>query len=216
MTGGAPPDAQAQQAAGAVPPASLVRLRPSGGFDVVADIAAYRQTDVDPDDLEDFADESNPHGLALIGGGKALVVDAANNDLLLVDLKTGAITTVTRFRTELVPWPADLPFGPPPATPWPVESVPTSVAVGPDGAYYVTELEGFPFVEGRSRGLRGVEIFGAPQIGALYAVTRGTKTELVPGQLLAPGGVAAADGGLYVTTGTFFGEDAGSVVRVSP
>ena len=33
----------------------------------------------------------------------------------------------------------------------PMQSVPTSVAVGPDGAYYVGELTGFPFVKGAAR-----------------------------------------------------------------
>jgi hypothetical protein len=266
VTGGAPPDAEAAPG-GSLPSASLIRLRPSGDFDVVADIAAYQEGDPDPDDLEEFPEESNPNGIALLDGNRALVTDAANNDLLLVDLGTGAITTVARFGTELSPWPADLPFGPPPGTPVPAESVPTSVAVGPDGAWYVTELKGFPFVEGTSRiwriepgaagatcdpanddagpcttvgtgytslidlafgsdgtmypleivkgGLRSLEFGGAPPIGALYAVQGGTKTELVPGTLLAPGGVAAGDDGLYVTTGTLFGPDAGGVVRVA-
>jgi hypothetical protein len=47
-------------------------------------------------------------------------------------------------------------------------------------------------------------------------VKNGTRTEIAPGTLLAPGGVAVAgDGAIYVTTGTVFGPDAGSVVRLS-
>jgi hypothetical protein len=33
----------------------------------------------------------------------------------------------------------------------PAEAVPTAVAVGPDGAYYVSELTGFPFSKGAAR-----------------------------------------------------------------
>lgn len=32
-----------------------------------------------------------------------------------------------------------------------MESVPTAVAIGPDGAYYVSELKGVPFPPGASR-----------------------------------------------------------------
>jgi len=92
--------------------------------------------------------ESNPNGLALLGGGEVLVADAAANRLLHVD-QHGTITTVARFRPETVPW--GLPFGPPIGTPVPAEAVPTAVAVGPDGAYYVSELTGFPFSKGVAR-----------------------------------------------------------------
>ena len=48
----------------------------------------------------------------------------------------------------------------------------------------------------------------------LYAVKDGMKTELLPGTLLAPGGVVVDGTTLYVTTGTVFGPGAGSVVRI--
>jgi len=247
----------------------LVRLNRKGAIVESVDIAAYQTTDPDPDDQEDLPEESNPNGLALLSGGGVLVVDAAGNDLLKVDTRR-QITTVARFKPELTPWPDGLPFpGPPPGTPVPAEAVPTSVAIGPDGAYYVSELKGFPFPKGASRiwriepgavgatcdpanpnvgacrtvgtgftaaidlafgrdgtmyvleivkeGLLAVEVFGAPPIGALYAVKGGTKTELATGTLMAPGGVAVSyDGTLNITTGTVFGPGAGTVVRVRP
>lgn len=59
---------------------------------------------------------------------------------------------MARFLREEVPWPDGLPFpGPPPGTPVPAESVPTAIAIGPDGAWYVSELKGFPFIKGTSR-----------------------------------------------------------------
>ena len=50
----------------------------------VADIAAYQATDTDPDDQEDFPEDSNPFGLAALRDGSVLVADAAGNDLLQV------------------------------------------------------------------------------------------------------------------------------------
>ena len=248
----------------------LVRLNRKGKVVESIDIAAYQVGDPDPDDQEDLPEESNPNGLALLPGGGVLVADAAGNDLLKVDTRRN-ITTVARFKPELVPWPAGLPFPGPvePGEPFPAESVPTAVAIGPDGAWYVSELKGFPFPQGASRiwriepgasarpaipanpnvgqcrtvgtgftsvidlafgrdgtmyvleivknGLLGVEVFGEPPIGALWAVRGGTKTELATGTLMAPGGVAVSyDGTLNVTTGTVFGPGAGAVVRVRP
>jgi hypothetical protein len=130
--------------------ARLVRILPNGDVNLVADIGAYQVTHPDDDDLDQPPNpsESNPNGLALLPGGKVLVADAAANDLLQVDVH-GAITTVAHFKPEFVPW--GLPFGPPVGTVVPAEAVPTAVAVGPDGAYYVSELTGFPFAKGAAR-----------------------------------------------------------------
>jgi sugar lactone lactonase YvrE len=131
-------------------PASLVRISPNGNVEVVADIGAYQVTHPDEDDLDQPPNpsESNPNGLALLPGGNVLVADAAANDLLRVDVH-GQITTVAHFKPEFVTW--ALPFGPPIGTTVPAEAVPTAVAVGPDGAYYVSELTGFPFTKGAAR-----------------------------------------------------------------
>jgi hypothetical protein len=149
VIGGAPPDA-GPPPAGPAPLESLVRILPNGNVDVVADIGKYEDSHPDPEDLDDPPNptESNPNGLALLGGSDVLVSDAAANRLLHVD-QHGTITTVARFRPEIVPW--GLPFGPPVGTPVPAEAVPTAVAVGPDGAYYVSELTGFPFSKGVAR-----------------------------------------------------------------
>jgi hypothetical protein len=243
--------------------AKLLRVGPVSGVKVVADIGAYQVTDPDPSDQEGIPDESNPNGLALLGGGNVLVTDAANNDLLHID-KHGTITTVARFPVETVLMPDGFPGPPdfPPAgAPIPAEAVPTAVAVGPDGAWYVSELKGFPFAPGSANiwriepgttdttcpsasctvhasgftnvidlafgkdgtmyvleiaknGLLSAEL-GGPPVGALWAVKDGTRTELAPGELLFPGGVAVGrHGTLYVTTGAVFGDGAGTVVKV--
>jgi hypothetical protein len=135
---------------GGDPFAHLVQVRRSGETSVLADILAYQQDDVDPDDQEGLPEETNPFGLALLGNRRFLVADAAGNDLLLIN-KRGEISTVARFKPEPVEVPVDVPDGPPAGAVIDAESVPTAVAIGPDGAWYVSELKGFPFVKGTSR-----------------------------------------------------------------
>lgn len=126
--------------------ASLLKLGRHGG--VRADIAGYQATDPDPYDQDGVPDESNPYGLAAIGDGRLLVTDAANNDLLLVGPR-GRIRTVARIPLHVV---STSHIGDPNLPPMlPAEAVPTTVAVGPDGYWYVGELTGFPFTPGASR-----------------------------------------------------------------
>ena len=106
--------------------------------------------------------ESNPFDVAKLSGGKALVADAAGNDLLIVDQR-GNVDWVATLPSELVstqdikdlvgcpnppPEFADICNLPPEI---PAEAVATSVTIGPDGAYYVGELKGFPAPRHESR-----------------------------------------------------------------
>jgi hypothetical protein len=103
--------------------------------------------------------DSNPFDVVDLGGGEALIADAAGNDLLKVD-KHGKVKLVAVFPDQLVSTAnikslVGCPSGPPdicglPAM-IPAEPVATSVAVGPDGAYYVGELKGFPAPTGASK-----------------------------------------------------------------
>ena len=87
--------------------------------------------------------DSNPYDVEPLGGRAALVVDAAGNDLLRVDNR-GRVDVLAVFpKGDPVP----VPFPPGALAP---ESVPTSVAIGPDGHYYVGELTGFPAAPGIS------------------------------------------------------------------
>lgn len=111
--------------------------------------------------------DSNPFDVADAGGGKALVADAGGNDLLLVgdgnspNADTASrVKLVATFPDELVSTAnaksiVGCPAGPPSICNLPeripAQPVPTSVAVGPDGAYYVGELKGFPAPLGESR-----------------------------------------------------------------
>lgn len=114
----------------------------------VADLGAYAVAHPDPYDLEDNPGDSNPYGLAALGDGSVLVADAAANAVRRVS-PSGTIQTVVHLPVQTISTGA---IGDPslPSS-LPAEAVPTSVAVGPDGAWYVAELKGFPFAPGASR-----------------------------------------------------------------
>lgn len=118
-----------------------------GSVHLLADTGAF-EDQVDP--AEDGTEEgSNPFGLERLGGDQTLIADAAGNSLLVANGR-GDLDWVASFPTKAITClpplcgPAPVPF-PPGAQP-----VPTSVAVGPDGAYYVGELTGFPGTPGNS------------------------------------------------------------------
>ncbi len=127
----------------------------NGNIKLIANLFAYEEAN-DPDGA---GVDSNPFGVASLGGNAALVTDAGGNDLLRVD-KQGNIEVIAVFPDELVstanlkslvgcPNPdfaslCDLPEM------IPAQAVPTTVAVGPDGYYYVGELKGFPAPAGES------------------------------------------------------------------
>jgi hypothetical protein len=93
--------------------------------------------------------DSNPNGL-LVGHRSQLVTDAGGNDLLKVDAN-GHISVVAVFPPRDVPAPPGFPVDT-----IPMQAVPTSVVKGPDGAYYVGQLTGFPFPPGAARVYRVV------------------------------------------------------------
>lgn len=132
---------------------ALYRASP-GRTDLIADLFAFEAAN-DPDGQ---GPDSNPFDVASLGGGAALVADAGANALLRVDNR-GRVGVVSVFPNELastanvkalVGCPASgdgLCFLPPELS---ADPVPTSVAVGPDGYYYVGELKGFPAPAGES------------------------------------------------------------------
>jgi hypothetical protein len=124
----------------------LYRADASGSVQVVLNIRAYQRSDPDPVDQDDFPEESNPYSLAALPNNDVLFTDAANNDLVRVT-PDGDATTVARFDLQRIST-SHLGGNPPPFLT--AESVPTSVAIGPDGWAYVGELKGFPFRPGTS------------------------------------------------------------------
>jgi hypothetical protein len=130
----------------------LYRVGPDGLPEQVFNIADYQVGDPDPDDQDDFPEESNPYGLTVLKDGDIVIADAAANDVLRVT-PDGTATTIARFTRELVKTDH---LGPPPPGEDPLpeeilsEAVPTSVVQGRDGYLYVSELQGFPFRPGTS------------------------------------------------------------------
>jgi hypothetical protein len=134
----------------------LYMVDESGAAVSVADLAAYETSDnPDADQPGNSEPDSNAFGLAATDAG-ALVTDAGGNDLLMVDAE-GAISTVAVFPVVMQEAPPD-PAAEEGAEPMmvPMDPVPTSVAVGPDGAYYVGQLTGFPFPPGAANVFRVV------------------------------------------------------------
>ncbi|HET7038236.1 MAG TPA: ScyD/ScyE family protein, partial [Thermomicrobiaceae bacterium] len=121
----------------------------TGQSTAVADIAGYEYAN-NPDKGAGTPDEPalDTNAYAVYDAGSfRLVADAGGNDLLKVDAN-GTISVVAVFPT--VPMDAPPFLNLPPGTMLPAQAVPTSIAVGPDGNYYVGLLTGFPFQMGKA------------------------------------------------------------------
>ncbi|MDW8059479.1 MAG: ScyD/ScyE family protein [Thermomicrobium sp.] len=140
---GADPADRARLPSSAAHLGQLLRIALNGTLTVVADLAAYEATH-DPDGA---GPDSNPYAM-LLDGDRFVVVDAGANALLGVTMD-GSIETLAVFPPFMTPAPPFLNL--PPGTEIPAQSVPTSVVEGTDGAYYVSELTGFPFPVGAAR-----------------------------------------------------------------
>lgn len=83
---------------------------------------------------------SNPGGTTTTSDGRTIVADAGANTVL--EAVGGQVVSATAMPEGTTQFP--------PGTTRTYESVPTSVAIGPDGATYVSEFTGFPFPKGGS------------------------------------------------------------------
>lgn len=117
----------------------VARISGSGRVKPVADVLTFQ------DNLHPGHIESNPFGV-LRGSFGTLVVNAGGpgtnrgNDLLKVK-PNGTITEIAQFpERPSITDPTRM-----------IRAVPTSVAQGPDGAFYVGELSGAPFFPGEAR-----------------------------------------------------------------
>jgi hypothetical protein len=122
---------------------TIVQVDTEGALSIVADLGDFEEANNPDGGIPD----SNPYSIVWHDGG-LIAVDAGGNSLLRVELD-GEISLIAVFPSQIVPAPPFIP-----AEEMPMESVPTNVAVGPDGNFYVTELTGFPFHPGSARVFR--------------------------------------------------------------
>lgn len=183
--------------------AKLYVLKHGGEVKPIADLGAFEAAN-DPDaDQPESAIDTNPNSVDA-SWRKIAVVDAGGNDALAVSKRKGiSVLGVIPFSTT--PAPPGIP-GLPEGTPLPTQSVPTSIVRGPDGAYYVGQLTGFPFPVGGANVWR-IEPGSAPEV---YASGFTQITDLAFGR----------DGSLYVleiATGSLAGPPTpGALIRVAP
>jgi hypothetical protein len=163
----------------------LLKISPSGVVHPVADIGAYEAAN-NPDGLQL---DTNAYAVLALPGHQ-LVTDAGGNSLLDVQAD-GSVSTLTTFPKVLGG------FGP-------ADAVPTAVVLGPDGAYYVSNLSGVPFTPGSARVWR--------------VLPDGSKTIYADGLTQITDIAFGPDGSLYVlqhATAPFFAGP-GSIIRIAP
>nr|WP_240942822.1 ScyD/ScyE family protein [Planosporangium thailandense] len=175
--------------------ASLVALSPNRAPKQLADLGAYEKAN-NPDSADPGSSvDTNPYSLVSTSRG-TVVTDAGGNDVLNVD-RWGNVSTLAVLHAQFVP----SPFG----GQMPMQAVPTSVARGADGSYYVGQLTGFPFPVGGAK---------------VYRVRPGHDPEVVADGFTNIVGVAAdKKGRLYVLeimkNGLFPGTDpTGALYRI--
>jgi hypothetical protein len=138
----------------------LLRLRHHGPPQKVADIWAFER-DVNPDaTVGNPAIDSNAVDV-LFDGRRFVVADAGGNAIDIVR-PWGTVSNLAVFPNRPgVP----NPLGGPPVS---MQAVPTSVVMGPDHQYYVSQLTGFPFPVG------GADVYRVnPRTGATSIVAEG-------------------------------------------
>lgn len=122
--------------------ASLIHVPASGNWRPIADLGQF-EIDANPDHGQV---DTDPFGLLVEPDG-VVIADAGANDLIRV-ARNGETSLLATFpsRSSTPPRPS---FAPPPNLQT-SDAVPTCVVAGPDGAYYIGELTGIPFTDGRA------------------------------------------------------------------
>jgi hypothetical protein len=182
--------------------ARVARVVGSGDWSLTSDLGDY---EISANPTGDEID-SNPYGMLLLAG-KQIVADAGANALNQI-AANGSVSTLAVFPDRMVDAPPFL--GLPPGTQIPMDAVPTTVAMGPDGNFYVGQLTGFPFPIGAAN------VYRIPSGGGTPEVFASGFTHIID---IAFG----ADGSLYVLEiakngllAAFGGNDwTGSLIRVA-
>lgn len=120
----------------------------NGGWHKIADLSAHEAKHNPAGGPVD----SNPYSVLVVSDG-LVVADAGGNSLLKVT-NDGKISTLAVFANRQVTAPKALKM--PAGAQMPMEPVPTSITRGPDGAFYVGQLTGFPFPPGAAHIFRVV------------------------------------------------------------
>jgi hypothetical protein len=202
----------------------LLHISASGNGRAVVDLAGY-EASANPDNAQI---DSNPYGLLALPGHR-LATDAGGNSLLDV-AANGEVSTVATFPKVPPPGPFGL-----------RDAVPTNVVVGPDGAYYVATLTGFPFTAGTASVYRAVsgqaptayawnltaltDLAFAPD-GSLYVLQHASAIPGVPFPFAGPGSIRRVPpgggasstfvaGGLLRATGLVVGDEGALYVSVN-
>ncbi|MHC0063623.1 ScyD/ScyE family protein [Nostoc sp. UIC 10890] len=110
----------------------------------VADLANYELAN-NPDQGDLI---SNPFSL-LLDGNNIFAVDAGANELLSVGTDGSNLKAIATIPRQILTNPI-FPSGAS-SSPFEIQAVPTNIAKGPDGAYYISQLTGFPFPEGEAK-----------------------------------------------------------------
>lgn len=160
---------------------------------LAADVSAYEVAN-NPDHND--PPDTNAAGFAALNAHRWAVTDAGGNTLLMVG-RHGE-RTIAVFPAGA---PVPNPFGPGEVAP---QAVPTDVAIGPDDAYYVSQLTGFPFPTGGS---------------TIWRVTRNGDVSAYATGLTMVTSLAWKGRTLYAVQlddGNFFDGHVGSLRRVTP
>jgi uncharacterized cupredoxin-like copper-binding protein len=170
----------------------------SGESRRIAELSTY-EIEVNPDPA---TIDSNLYGVA-VHEGIAYIADAGGNDILAVDIASGEISTFA------VPGGFDAPFLPETGNPnrggdLAIDSVPSSIKVGPDGRLHVTFVTGGPFPVGFSP----MEAYTLDGEKETYATGLTMVTDLA----------FSSDGTAYavIMSSDFINNGPGKVVRVAP
>lgn len=123
----------------------VLRATQDGTWSTHADFLAFEQ-ERNPDDPYIG---SNPYGIVVSDEGDVVVSDAAINALIRVDAD-GSLSIMAELEERMAEMPPAMREEDDPEE-IPMDTVPTGLALGPDGNYYVGELTGFPFPPGEAR-----------------------------------------------------------------
>lgn len=188
--------------------ARTVRFNKAGKWAFDSDLGAFEGNE----DPAGEGPDSNPYGIIVLPG-RRVATDAGGNALNQISAN-GTITNLAVFPNRPGAMPSGFP--PPPAFPPPgvlisMDAVPTTVTQGPDGAFYVGQLTGFPFPT------NDANVYRVPEGGGTPEVFEGGFTGIID---IAFG----PDGSLYVLQiarngvlrGFVFGDWTGGLTRVAP